>query len=229
VIGVPTASGRLIPYNQLTCEAGGCDKKRRTRSYCHRHAELFRRNGNLEPKAPRRTLDDAYFPDGINRPGEPQKPFCVVEGCNKPSDVRSLCTKHYAKIQTSGTLKPLKRSHRDRRAASLWARYRLTPEDLSEILREQKNMCLVCAVPLTGDSKLDHIDHHHQSGWVRGVVHWHCNQLIGMVERHGVRLAEVAKNAVEWTKYGRYLHESQTHELFARDDPDDMFNDADRA
>ena len=69
--------------------------------------------------------------------------------------------------------------------AERWASYQryrcrqfgITPEDYDRMVRDQQGLCAVCRRPL--GPKGQTIDHCHQSGRVRGIVHSQCNLVIG--------------------------------------------------
>ncbi len=80
--------------------------------------------------------------------------------------------------------------HRDRlcaeqRTRMLMTRYGLTPEDVSNRLREQKDLCAFCKKPFTED-RPPVVDHCHSTKKLRGMVHRGCNTLIGQVEHKRV-------------------------------------------
>ncbi|MBE7465500.1 MAG: endonuclease VII domain-containing protein [Planctomycetes bacterium] len=53
----------------------------------------------------------------------------------------------------------------------------ITPEIYSEMITRQRGNCAICERPLSEDRKV--IDHDHQSGEVRGIVHNLCNLTLG--------------------------------------------------
>ncbi len=68
-----------------------------------------------------------------------------------------------------------------RRRWALWAwhQYALSSEDVARIYAMQNGICPLCAKPLLHDWSIDHC---HQSGRVRGILHDACNRCLGMIE-----------------------------------------------
>lgn len=56
--------------------------------------------------------------------------------------------------------------------------YGITPEDYQNILIAQNNKCPICGENF--EHKKGHLDHDHNTKKVRGVLHMHCNILLGM-------------------------------------------------
>ena len=54
-----------------------------------------------------------------------------------------------------------------------------------ELLQTQDNLCLLCSKTIPQDKAV--LDHNHKSGQVRGVLHRHCNWILGKVERASAR------------------------------------------
>lgn len=54
--------------------------------------------------------------------------------------------------------------------------YGLTPEALRTLLESQGYRCPICGEPV---GERDHVDHCHETGVVRGVLHGRCNSGIG--------------------------------------------------
>ena len=57
------------------------------------------------------------------------------------------------------------------------SRYGLSVEDYDALLNQQENNCAICGAPLAQSHQT--IDHDHKTGRVRGIVHAHCNLVIG--------------------------------------------------
>lgn len=65
--------------------------------------------------------------------------------------------------------------------------YGITPDEYNRMLREQSNLCAICARPFPEpDDKtapkrfVPHIDHCHVTGKVRGLLCGGCNTALGM-------------------------------------------------
>lgn len=78
-----------------------------------------------------------------------------------------------------------------RRAAQVFERYGLTPEDEARLYERQHGACALCGESL---SRLDpagrsyHIDHDHETGIVRGLLCGHCNRwAVAALEKFGER------------------------------------------
>jgi hypothetical protein len=109
-------------------------------------------------------------------------------------------------------------SHPDyARAKRLADLFNITIAEYDKILRHQGGVCAICGLPpkpkALGGNRLS-VDHNHQTGLVRGLVHWKCNEAIGLLEllvRKGVnpqRLLDYlqrppATSALGGERYGR--------------------------
>lgn len=60
-------------------------------------------------------------------------------------------------------------------------RYDLTPEEYSSMMVAQDNKCAICNCPPQGTRPLV-IDHHHDSGKVRGLLCYGCNRALHVLE-----------------------------------------------
>ena len=56
-----------------------------------------------------------------------------------------------------------------------------------ERLAEVGGVCELCGLPLTKENAV--LDHSHEHGWIRGVLHRGCNSLLGKVENNYKRYA----------------------------------------
>ncbi len=61
-------------------------------------------------------------------------------------------------------------------------KYGLDVQSFGQLMKEQRNCCRLCGDPFVGSSKDTHIDHDHSTGTVRGIVHSHCNLLLGLAK-----------------------------------------------
>lgn len=88
--------------------------------------------------------------------------------------------------------------HRDRKLRS---RYGITSRDFERILKAQGGVCALCGLPFSeyqnGRTSMEPaVDHDHDSGKVRGIIHNLCNkQLIAGLEIIS-KLAEVGLKVV---------------------------------
>lgn len=74
----------------------------------------------------------------------------------------------------------------------IYARYGLTIEQYETILAQQEGVCAVCKEPLTDPV----IDHDHDSGVVRGIVHRKCNFLLGLADEN----VSILSSAIRYLK-----------------------------
>jgi hypothetical protein len=86
---------------------------------------------------------------------------------------------------SAGCLMPRQeeKKRKQQRKASLKFAYHTTPERIEEMKLRQRGLCAICSTPLDGDSMRGKpvIDHKVESGVIilRGIVHNHCNLIIG--------------------------------------------------
>lgn len=60
------------------------------------------------------------------------------------------------------------------------AKYGLGPEDVAALLEKQNHRCAVCSKPFAAGLRGFAVDHDHNTGRVRGLLHTRCNSLLGM-------------------------------------------------
>lgn len=111
----------------------------------------------------------------------------VCRTCNETKPKTDFYRNH-------GKCKPCYASHRREhesrhpktlRRYRLNSRYGLTPECVRDLLREQGDVCAICAVELTVDvgyndaKPVGVVDHNHRTGAVRGVLCQSCNLMLG--------------------------------------------------
>lgn len=77
-----------------------------------------------------------------------------------------------------GVQKKYNRQHR------LKKKYGISHHDYECLLAEQEGVCAICGLPPNG--KVLVVDHCHNSGTVRGLLHDGCNIALGFVEKAGV-------------------------------------------
>jgi hypothetical protein len=63
--------------------------------------------------------------------------------------------------------------------------------------QRQRGLCAFCGLPLEPNSQRTHLDHNHETGVERGLVHAQCNQAIGGLE--------LAVRLIGWTRALRYI------------------------
>ena len=63
--------------------------------------------------------------------------------------------------------------------------YRVSNEHISTVIRGQNGCCAVCKIQLdTKNTKMVHVDHHHDSGTLRGVLCMQCNTSLGLIREN---------------------------------------------
>lgn len=82
-------------------------------------------------------------------------------------------------------------------AQQLNSKYAMSPAMYEYLMYEQMGGCAVCETPF-GDSTLErpHIEHNHETGVVRGLVHGRCNLLIGIAKED----THVLQKAIEYLR-----------------------------
>ena len=78
------------------------------------------------------------------------------------------------------------------RAGYLRRTYRITPERYDELLAAQAGVCAVCGRRPTPGISL-HVDHHHGSGRIRGLLCFRCNNALGDFEDSPELLSRAAE------------------------------------
>lgn len=69
--------------------------------------------------------------------------------------------------------------------------YGLTKTQYTAMVAQQQGRCWLCQKPETAVSKFGqikslHVDHDHATGEVRGLLCQQCNQILGVLEKHGL-------------------------------------------
>lgn len=69
----------------------------------------------------------------------------------------------------------------------LLRKYGITIEEKEQMWLDQKGLCSVCHKPLPPITERDcQVDHCHETTVVRGLLHWYCNMMVGLVENHPI-------------------------------------------
>jgi hypothetical protein len=91
---------------------------------------------------------------------------------------------------------------RIRQNARLKRRLGITIDDKERMYQEQKGLCAMCHKPLP--TCISHCDTDHEPGTkrIRGLLHEHCNLLVGTVEKESelLELAKTYLREAEWLK-----------------------------
>lgn len=67
-------------------------------------------------------------------------------------------------------------------------RYGITLEKYNEMLTEQGGCCKLCHLPFGRGARGPHLDHHHGSGSIRGILCRNCNVAIGLAKEDAALL-----------------------------------------
>ena len=90
--------------------------------------------------------------------------------------------------RTASHQKGNKQHHRKR---WLHRAYNWTPEKYDSELAKQHGLCALCGKPFQKD-EVPRVDHNHETGETRGLIHQHCNSLLGFArEDTAVLLAAI--------------------------------------
>lgn len=71
-----------------------------------------------------------------------------------------------------------------RRDRARLKKYGLTREDFLGLLCLQNNLCALCLSVLPEDHSKIAVDHNHETGCVRGLLHFGCNVAVGAYENY---------------------------------------------
>ena len=75
--------------------------------------------------------------------------------------------------------------------------YGITLEEFERLLNNQKGICPVCGLPFKeGGKRRPFIDHSHETGQVRGLLHHKCNSLLGFADED----IRILTGAIEYLK-----------------------------
>ena len=87
----------------------------------------------------------------------------------------------------------------NKRRRNLLGRYGITLEEYDALFAEQDEKCAVCGDGFE-DSERRALDHDHESGKVRGILHYRCNMAIGVFKDS----PELCRKAAEYLeKHGK--------------------------
>lgn len=93
------------------------------------------------------------------------------------------------------------RNYQRKRNSVLLIRYGITLEDYDTLLLKQNNKCALCHLDLSGDTRNTFVDHDHETGNVRGLIHGKCNTLLGLSNDN----ITILLDAIEYLKVNRGL------------------------
>ena len=68
----------------------------------------------------------------------------------------------------------------DIKSDQLNRRYGMSLDQFNEMLQLQENLCAMCGLPLEIGTRRVVVDHDHDSGAIRGIIHASCNFILGI-------------------------------------------------
>jgi len=83
-----------------------------------------------------------------------------------------------------------------RNEAHLLRKYGLTMADFDALLAQQGGVCAICKGAHVGVGARFHVDHHHESNRVRGLLCGRCNTAIGLLQDN----PELAESAAAYLR-----------------------------
>lgn len=95
--------------------------------------------------------------------------------------MREARSEKHIKFKTSMTPEEYKIYNKER---NLKDRYKKDLNWLAIKLKEQNYICPVCEKPLGDKKDYDCVDHCHETGETRDIIHNSCNKLIGIIENY---------------------------------------------
>lgn len=124
---------------------------------------------------------------------KPIKMFYLIKnkkGMRVPQYMCKKCRLEYQKEWI------LKQGENFRKISDLKSNYGINKEDYFSILDSQKGKCGICRVEL--NFTLTHLDHHHKTGKIRGILCHQCNVGLGMFKEK----EEYLIKAIQYLKSG---------------------------
>jgi len=70
-------------------------------------------------------------------------------------------------------------------------RYGISLDQKRRMYDAQEGLCKLCGKPLPADFRKAHTDHDHNSKQIRGLIHFHCNKLVGFVEKNAELIGNI--------------------------------------
>lgn len=127
--------------------------------------------------------------DAFHKQGMGQRPNC--KECER--DRKRAAYARMPDAKKKGVSRRSRDWHREHPGASrdirLKSMYGVTEADVAQMYADQHGICPVCGKPLTWDEK--NIDHNHETGRVRGLVHSYCNTGVGFLDNYRGRISEI--------------------------------------
>lgn len=100
-------------------------------------------------------------------------------------------TKNYFTKWSTKNSDKLKASKRKLRLKTL---YGITEKEWGDLLKKQGGLCPICGKALPLEKKKIHLDHDHQTGKLRGLLHSRCNLWVGYYEKFGQHVDQTMRH-----------------------------------
>lgn len=111
---------------------------------------------------------------------------------NNPDKIKKYKAKQKA-YDARWKAKHPERYRRKNKSKNLKAKYGISIEEYEALLEEQSSICPICNRPLDDENEQIDVDHCHDSGKVRNIVHNKCNRLLACCEDSIERLESAIK------------------------------------
>ena len=77
--------------------------------------------------------------------------------------------------------------------------YNMSVEEWDALWEKQKGLCPICNRPLSEEYRRPCVDHDHETGKIRGIIHSGCNLLVGILEKDmSIDLANKINNIINY-------------------------------
>ncbi len=113
--------------------------------------------------------------------------------CKKPKDIEQF---RKVKRWRRGNCEPCRR--RDSNERALKSAYGISSKDKKAMYKKQRGLCAACGLPLPKNFSKAHVDHDHETGQVRELLHHRCNWVMGYEENYPGILAAVLLYKKKW-------------------------------
>ncbi|MBI5940564.1 MAG: hypothetical protein HY859_09075 [Caulobacterales bacterium] len=183
VLKTCTACRQCKPFDTFDQHRDRRDGRASQCKSCRRkanHAWYERRKGKSVVPKPRFTPEDLT---SIRARGEQRcihcnqaLPLAAFDVSQVTGHPRRVCRSCRA-AQNQAWILANEPRYRSKVRARICRQYGITLADFNQMLADQGLCCAICGLPL--GSRHQTVDHDHDSGRIRGVVHRHCNLALG--------------------------------------------------
>lgn len=112
----------------------------------------------------------------------------IIEPQIKPRDKEEQLSNRLAYFKEYYSRPEVKQRQRNNELKRL---YGITWEQKVLMYESQEGICPICNTPLPEEISLAHVDHNHETGQVRGLVHKQCNTIIAYFETDIERISRL--------------------------------------